>query len=171
MLSKSLKATLLSLMLIFAGCAASVSKESQSLVGTNVSYVSFTMLDGSSYSLEDFQGKNVAILFWATWCRYSKPAIKSFNEMAEHYSQSKNAVFIAASIDANSDYETLKKRIENDQLYSLKHAFSGNETLDAAFIHLRGEHLPYFVVVDAAGKVKVVSGSISDVEDYFTGRD
>ena len=60
----------------------------------------FTVNDskGNAVSLSDFKGKNIVLLFWASWCG---PCIKEMPEIIKFYETNKDTtlVFLAVSLD------------------------------------------------------------------------
>lgn len=138
------------ILLITASCSSHVPQ--QVMIGQPVPYTRLTMLDGTPRIIDEYRGKTVALMFWATWCPRSRRAIVRFNEFAASHRTPDN-VFIAASIDKLEDEPVLKERIKELKLGSLSFAFSGNETYDEAFLTLSGNQVPYFVVIDPRGVV------------------
>lgn len=57
---------------------------------------------GKSVSLADFKGKNIVLLFWASWC---EPCLKEMPEIIRFYEKNRdtNVVFIAVSLDEKKD--------------------------------------------------------------------
>jgi len=140
------------------------------MVGHESPATRLTTLDGDLVGLEEFHGKNVAILFWATWCAHSRPAVEEMEELAEQQAARGDSVFWAVSVDKAENLDVLKSRISYQNLKGLKHAFSGNDVYDEAYTAFQGRDLPYFVVVDKNGVVQVVSEDIGPVQDFFAAK-
>lgn len=67
--------------------------------------------DGKTVTLSDYIGKNVILIFWASWCT---PCIKELPEIKQLYEtleDKNNVVFIAVSLDEKKDswLEAIKK--------------------------------------------------------------
>ncbi len=64
----------------------------------------FTINDskGNSVSLSEFKGKNIVLIFWASWCG---PCIKEMPEIIKFYEKNRDTaiVFIAVSLDEKKD--------------------------------------------------------------------
>ncbi len=128
------------------------------------------MLDGSETTLSAERGRYVAVLFWATWCRYSKSAIADFEDLARAYRRRTNVRFFAVSVDRNEDFETLKSRISSQQLESIVHIFSGNDIFDEAYQKFFGELVPMAVLIDPRGVVTYIGTDVSGIEDLLAER-
>jgi thiol-disulfide isomerase/thioredoxin len=128
------------------------------------------MLDGAETTLSAEQGRYVALLFWATWCRYSKSAIADFEDLARSYQRRSDVRFFAVSVDRNEDFETLKGRIASQELESIVHMFSGNDIFDEAYQKFFGELVPMAVLIDPRGVVRYVGTDVSGVEDLLDER-
>lgn len=125
-------------------------------------------LDGSEIPLSAQRGKYTAIVFWATWCAHSKTAIVQYEELARRYAKRKDIEFLAVSIDKNEDFGTLKDRIKYQDLRTVTHIFSGNDTQDDAFVNLQGDSIPYFVFLDKEGVVRLAEGEFEPLEQYVS---
>ncbi len=63
----------------------------------NAPLFSFTGMDGTNYTLEQFKGKTVILNFWATWCPPCVAEMPQLLSLAER--EKDNVVFIALSVD------------------------------------------------------------------------
>ncbi len=63
-------------------------------------------LDGTEYSLSDFQGKPVILNFWASWCGPCKSEMPDFEEMYQEYKDEIHFMFINLT---DGFQETLEK--------------------------------------------------------------
>lgn len=164
-----LRCTLVCLLLEVAACS-SVPEKAASLIGRPAPDARLMMLDGSETTLSAERGRYVAVLFWATWCRYSKSAIADFEDLARAYRRRTNVRFFAVSVDRNEDFETLKSRISSQQLESIVHIFSGNDIFDEAYQKFFGELVPMAVLIDPRGVVTYIGTDVSGIEDLLAER-
>ena len=66
-------------------------------------------LEGEKVSISDFEGKNVILNFWATWC---KPCEKEMPELEKVYQQNKDEVTVVAV-----NFTVSEKNVESVQSY------------------------------------------------------
>jgi len=71
-------------------------------------------LDGKSFLLGSQKGKNVIIIFWATWCRYCVKGIPEIMELKKDLKGHSNVVIISSSLDG--DVEKAKSFIEKRKI-------------------------------------------------------
>lgn len=136
------------IVLLFNGCVAS-SKHPE-LEGQTSGFTRLVMLDGKTVARQDLYGKKTVLLFWATWCHGSRPLIEKLNAYALTRPDLR---FIAVSLDKADKLADVQERIEAKGLNNLEHAFSGNEGWDEAFTALKGDGMPYVVVLDEETRV------------------
>lgn len=146
-----------------SGCSTT---KAPSIVGRSFPYTRVTLADGTMKIFDEYHGRNVAIIFWATWCGKSQRALRRFNNFAATYPPNQ-AVFLAVNIDKQVDSGKVQEHIREDKLRSVMHAYSGNDVEDEAFIRFEGEELPYLVVMNREGRVAVQTGDDDDVYDYL----
>lgn len=149
---------------VVSGCMELKGKE---LLGTQAPEARLMFFDGSEVPLSSYQGRNIAILFWATWCSHSKTVVERYEAVARQYSRRSDIEFIAVSVDKNEDFGALKDRIKEQELHSMTHIFSGNDALDDAFVNLNGKHIPYLVFIDRRGVVQFVDTDVAPFEEYM----
>ena len=152
---------------IIAGCSSKQGVDPKSNVIVP-KYTKFTTLDAKQKTFKDVRGKNTVVIFWAQWCRYSRPVIKRINEIAKNNRHRKDLYFLAISLDKESDYEVLKEEIQIRGLSHLNHAFSGAEYYDEAFMILGGDTLPTVYILDASGKVIAAGTDEKIIEDFLS---
>ncbi len=138
------------------------------LSGTQTAPVRFfTLGDGSPVFIDEYLGKSVVVAFWSTACSASASAISELANYAEKFKNDQRVVFIAASLDAPENTQLLKNRIQKEQTYSLIHMFSGNEEYDEMYNALKGERIPYIVVIDKDGKIVATDTNYGFVRDLI----
>lgn len=158
---------LVGILLLASGCAAA-SPAAQALVGQQVPSARLMMLSGEDVAIRPDDGRKKVLLFWATWCPYSKSAIEDFEDLARQYRSRSDVAFYAVSIDRNQDLDILESRIREQNLHTVQHVFSGNDIQDEAFIALYGNTIPYAVVIDGDGVVRFVDIGVSGLESYLS---
>lgn len=113
----------------------------------------FQLSDGSPLFFEDLKGKTVVIAFWATHCTASNPVMKRLSRFAERFQNDERIQFVAVSLDEPAHVDKLRERIKYEDFNSMAQMFSGNEGYDEAYQALKGERLPYVVILDRNGRV------------------
>lgn len=151
------------------GCSP-LSAKIEGLVGKPAPDARLMFIDGPEKTISSEKGKYIALIFWATWCNYSKSAMDEIEELAKRYKHRDDVKFFAVSIDRYEDFEKLKSRIASQKLYSLKHAFSGSDIDDEAYTLFNGESIPYAVLIDPRGVVRYVGISVSGIQDILESR-
>lgn len=132
------------------------------LPGDTFPYTKLTMFDGSTRILEEYEGRRVAMIFWATWCPKSRRAIRHFNEFARSYPRH-DVAFLAININSLEDERAVKTKIREEKLTAMQHVYSGNETQDEAFVTFGADQVPFFVVLDRKGRIVYRGGDEDEV--------
>ncbi|MBX7139382.1 MAG: TlpA family protein disulfide reductase [Oligoflexia bacterium] len=143
----------LAVILTTLGACAAKSNRTE-LIGTTAPYTKFNLLDGSFLTVEELRGKTAVITFWATWCSESRKCMNRLNAFADKFRGRSDYVFLTASIDKADKFDAVKERVIYTKLDNMKHAFSGNDVYDEAYMSFHGDNLPYFVVLDPQGVIK-----------------
>lgn len=151
------------LSLVLSGCGSVRSAE---FVGKEAPYARITMFDGSMKLLQQYRGKTLVLVFWATTCQHSNPVVEAADQLAKQY-RGKKVEFLAVNLDTAAQYDTVALRVRGEKLRNLSHAHSGNEGLDELFMSFKGDSLPLVVVVDERGTVVDMSRSIDGAERFL----
>jgi peroxiredoxin len=133
-------------------------------VGTHVPQTRLFMMNGETRNLEDYRGKTLAMVFWASWCPDSKTELRRFEEVARRYPGRQDLAFVAVSVDKQSDQEKLQDKIKDLKLTDMQHAFSGNDYYDEAFIAFKGDDIPHFYLIDPSGEIVATGNKASVIE-------
>lgn len=159
----------LALSVIVSGCA-SLSDQARLLVGSRAPESRLMLMSGEHIALRSRVGKDVALLFWATWCPHSRAGIEEFEALARAYKGRPGVEFYAVSVDKNEAYEELQNRIRIQNLESMTHVFSGNDVQDEAFLAFHGERLPYAVFIDEGGIVRFADLGVGGLKAFLAQR-
>jgi thiol-disulfide isomerase/thioredoxin len=156
---------LLLLVITFSACSLFSSAEYSGLLEKSAPKPLYTALnDQSLHTFEEFNGKPIAVMFWAEWCAFSKPAIEEFNDLAKEIGKERMH-FIAISIDEYDNQEAVRERVQVAKLDHLTHAFSGNGIFDESYISFKGKDLPHLFLVSPGGNIIAESHSVGEIED------
>lgn len=117
------------------------------------------LIDGSSVTLSELQGKPVLINFWATWCGPCVREMPAFERLKEDFG---DQIEILA-VNSGDDAETVKDFAEKNG-YTFPIAL--DETYEISMLY-PSSSIPYTVVVDAEGKVSHVSAGAADADTMY----
>ena len=105
-------------------------------------------LDGQVHRLSDYSGKNVLVVFWATWCPACKAEIPDLIELRKQYTEDELAILAIS----NESPEDLKAFVDNQQInYSV--ASLGGRPLPAPFSGVSSIPTTFFISPDGTIKL------------------
>jgi len=105
----------------------------------DLSQVSF-VVDGNTKTLTDYQGQNVVVNFYASWCR---PCMKELPAMAQTATQWKDVTFLWLNNENESIVSMSKQEFKHDTFYLLSNSFKS----------IGIESIPYTAVLNKKGEV------------------
>lgn len=117
------------------------------------------LIDGTSITLSELQGKPVIINFWATWCGPCVKEMPAFERLKNDFG---DKIGILA-VNCGDDAQTVKDFVEEngytfpvvlDEEYSISMLYPTNS-------------IPYTVVLDAEGKVSHISTGALDADTMY----
>lgn len=164
MASKTIFTALLGVVALVLSACGVFTLQAKELVGHPAPHARLMLFDGTEIPLSAQKGRYTAILFWATWCPKSRKMIARYEELARHYARRDDIDFFAVSVDKNEDFGKLKDRIKAQDLKTMTHIFSGNDSQDEAFLSFRGNSVPYLVFIDTQGVVRAVDDDFDAFE-------
>lgn len=116
-----------------------------------------TDINGKKHSLSDYRGKNVLLVFWATWCG---PCVREIPELIElRKKESESELAILAISQENP--ATVKRFVSSKKInYTI---LIQSTTLSKPYSMVRS--IPSSIFIDAEGKIKIgTTGLISRKE-------
>lgn len=117
------------------------------------------LMDGTSITLSELQGKPVIINFWATWCGPCVKEMPAFERLKDDFGDKIGII----AVNCGDDAETVKDFVEEngytfpvvlDEEYSISMLYPTNS-------------IPYTVVLDAEGKVAHISTGALDADTMY----
>lgn len=117
------------------------------------------LIDGTSITLSELQGKPVIINFWATWCGPCVKEMPAFERLKDDFGDKIGII----AVNCGDDAETVKDFVEEngytfpvvlDEEYSISMLYPTNS-------------IPYTVVLDAEGKVTHISTGALDADTMY----
>lgn len=117
------------------------------------------LMDGTSITLSELQGKPVIINFWATWCGPCVKEMPAFERLKDDFGDKIGII----AVNCGDDAGTVKDFVEEngytfpvvlDEEYSISMLYPTNS-------------IPYTVVLDAEGKVTHISTGALDADTMY----
>ena len=117
------------------------------------------LMDGTSITLSELQGKPVIINFWATWCGPCVKEMPAFERLKDDFGDKIGII----AVNCGDDAGTVKDFVEEngytfpvvlDEEYSISMLYPTNS-------------IPYTVVVDAEGRVTHISTGALDADTMY----
>lgn len=126
--------------------------------GKNVSEFSVKDINGKKHRLSDYRGRNVVVVFWATWCPACNLEIPHLIELRKTVVEDK-LVILAIS---NEEPERLKQFAESKGInYTL--ASLGDSFLPKPFVDVTA--IPTTFFIDPEGKIKFAAVGVVSLAD------
>lgn len=131
--------------------------------GKSAPYFTVTDIEGKQHSLSDYIGKNVLVVFWATWCPPCRVEIPHLIELRKQESEDDLAI-IAIS---NEEPEKVKIFAQENQInYTV--ATVGNSVIPSPFIDV--QYIPTSFFIDSKGRIKnavIQSLTLEQIKNIF----
>jgi len=138
--------------LIFAIFLLCLSASAQSRIGEQMAIdFSVSTLDGKIYSLEDFRGKNLLVVFWSTSCPICQKDLPKLNDLLKNLQTNIQVLAITAENEAK-----VSKFLKSNPLNFIIGINGLDVILNYAEKNSRGEfflNYPSYVLIDSQGKI------------------
>ena len=117
------------------------------------------LMDGTSITLSELQGKPVIINFWATWCGPCVKEMPAFERLKDDFGDKIGII----AVNCGDDAETVKDFVEENG-YTFPVVL--DEEYSISMLHPTNS-IPYTVVLDAEGKVTHISTGALDADTMY----
>lgn len=122
----------------------------------------FTLTDitGKQHKLSDYRGKNVMIIFWATWCRYCIPEIPHLIALRNTISEDKLAILAISyiSVMPPETTETVKDFVKKNKRINYPVFSTDPRAMPAPFNSVNS--IPSSFFIDPEGKIKLATAGL-----------
>jgi len=108
-----------------------------------------TDIEGNKHSIKDYRGKNLMVIFWATWCPPCRAEIPHLIELRKEVSEDNLAIIAISSEELDK-----VKNFANAQKLNYTVATMENSYLPRPFSEIRAIPASFFINPD--GKIKTV---------------
>lgn len=129
--------------------------------GKEVPDFTVTDIDGNKHSISDYRGKNLMVIFWATWCPPCRKEIPHLIELRKQESED-NLAMLAISTEKPEDVKTFAK----NQKLNYTVATLGNSFLPRPFAEI--QYIPTTFFIDTDGRIKTVVVQSLNLEQIKT---
>jgi peroxiredoxin len=129
-------------------------------------------LDGKPVKLSDYKGRNVLVVFWATWCEPCRSEIPGLITLRKASAEDKLAI-IAISTDRMADDPIINNSMYGQLVTKLKQFAASNKinyTVVTLPGHLEGPYaqinsLPSTFFIDPEGRIKLATNGAMPLKD------
>jgi thiol-disulfide isomerase/thioredoxin len=118
-----------------------------------------TNITGKSHKLSNYRGKNVMLIFWATWCGPCRQEIPSFIELKKTVSEDKLAILAISYIDFRSSLEGVKKFVAANPIINYTIITAEPYSLPAPYNAISAIPSTFFINPD--GTIKIVAEGLT----------
>ena len=120
--------------------------------GTQAPDFTLQDIDGNTVKLSDFQGRNVVLVFWATWCPDCRGEIPQLKEL---YAKTDPAKTVFVSISFDRKFENLCSYVKEKEVPGVQ-LFDPEGMKESAIGKAYGVHwIPSLYLIGPDGKVKL----------------
>jgi thiol-disulfide isomerase/thioredoxin len=125
----------------------------------------FTLFDitGKQHKLSDYHGKNVMIIFWASWCGPCRMEIPHLIELRKTIGQDKLAMLAISFIDPRSSTEIVKNFIAQNK--EINYAVFSVDSSEMPAPYNLVDSIPCSFFIDPQGKIKLATIGLLALDD------
>jgi len=126
-------------------------------VGTDMPEWTFTDIHGRKHSLADYHGKNIMMVFWATWCPPCNVEIPHLKELREKISENDLAIIAISNEDPRTVKSFARQKLLNYTTVSYQ------PKVPRPFSQVRS--IPTAFYIDRQGKIRLITAGVVPSED------
>jgi thiol-disulfide isomerase/thioredoxin len=125
----------------------------------------FTVVDinGQSHTLSQYKGKNVLLVFWATWCPPCLAEIPHIIELRKEISEDKLAILGISFVDQRNTLEAIRRLVKANPKINYTIAPTNIMTIPNPYAGI--SVLPTSFFIDPQGKIKLAAEGLVPLPD------
>jgi thiol-disulfide isomerase/thioredoxin len=124
---------------------------------------SLTDLTGKQHKLSDYRGKDVMLIFWATWCGPCRMEIPHLIELRKTIGQDKLAMLAISLIDPRNTTEIVKSFLEQNKEINYTVCPAGPGDMPAPYNMVNS--IPCSFFIDPQGRIKLATIGLLSLKD------
>jgi thiol-disulfide isomerase/thioredoxin len=125
----------------------------------------FTVVDinGQKHTLSQYKGKNVLLVFWATWCPPCLAEIPHLIELRKEIGEDKLAILGISFVDQRNTIEAINKLVKKNPSINYTIVPVNPMTMPKPYILINV--LPTSFFIDPQGKIKLAAEGLVPLQD------
>jgi len=135
------------------------------VIGKEAPDFTLTDINGKEHKLSDHKGKNVILVFWATWCGPCKMAVPHLMELRKTVSEDKLAI-MALSYVSSYPPNTAKMIKDFADAKELNYTVLPVGSDGAGTLYDSVNSLPTVFFIDTEGKMKIATSGLMPLDDF-----
>ena len=138
--------------------------------GDEVAEIHTTLIDGTSFTLSDLEGKYVLLDFWGSWCppcRQENPELVKLNQEMQNHTFAQAEGFDIVSIGVESSEASWKRAILQDGLDWKYHIIQTDRFKSPLPQLYNVKEIPTKYLLDTNGDVLLVNPTFADIYTYL----
>jgi thiol-disulfide isomerase/thioredoxin len=124
-------------------------------VGKDAPDFTVTDINGQKHTLSEYRGKNVMLIFWATWCGPCIAEIPHLIELRKKIGEDKLAMLAISYIDFRNTTEAVKRFVAANPIINYTVTSTDISTMPRPYNLVNG--IPCSFFIDPNGKIKLAT--------------
>ncbi len=155
-----MKKLLLPFFLLLSACSSTLES---SKLGARMPVARLYLMDGNTASLDDYSGRDLIVIFWASSCSHSYHALEDISKWKNSDRTASKYQVVSINVDKAEKEAKVKELLRKLGRTQIVHSYSGNDIYDEAYVAFDVSDLPTIFRIDRYGKVKAAGTSLAAV--------
>jgi thiol-disulfide isomerase/thioredoxin len=143
---------------------ATLMKEAEGRVGVVASGLTGTDLDGKPFDLMALRGKPVMLMFWASYCEFSRMEFAKLKEMQQVFADAGRTLVCFSIDDHDADWRNFLKTAGLDWATHLR-GMNGQQSAEIKQFKVKA--IPSTYMINADGVIETIDVRADELAGYF----